>query len=59
MQRDLTIFTLFVLTKLLKSSGKTRFQAKRPEESRDAKHAYHLKASTAKMDCDHVARMPD
>ena len=48
--KRLNHFHLSCLRKLLKSSGKTDSRLRGPKESRDAKHAYCLKASTAKMD---------
>ena len=50
MQRDLTISTY---NKLFEKAVKIKwqdFKHRGPEESRDAKHAYCLKASTAKVD---------
>ena len=43
-------FHLSCLRKLLKSSERQDSRHGGPEESRDAKHAYYLKASTAKVD---------
>ena len=51
MQSDLTISTYKLLLEDVKTQVARQGSRHRgPEESRDAKHAYSLKASTAKMD---------
>ena len=49
MQRDLT-FPLKLFEKVVKNQVAGQDSRHIPDESRDAKHAYSLKASTAKMD---------